>query len=222
MVAAPGYVPSRADRAYVETTARPVHPALLAIEAAAEPGDIPILDREAGRVLSVLAGGRRRIIEVGTAYGYSTLCLALGAPPDATIVTIDPDGARTDLARGFWREAAIDDARIVVVNRPALEAFAAGDAVPALAGPFELAFIDALKGEYLAYLEALIPRLEPDALVVADNVLWSGRVSGERPASPGDGTDDLRAFNESVLADPRFVATILPVGDGLLVATFRG
>ncbi len=217
-----GYVPSPVDRAYIEATAGPVHPTLLAIEAAAVPGDIPILDRESGRVLAVLAGGRRRIVEVGTAIGYSTLCLALGAPSDGTIVTIDPDRGRTDVARGFWRDAGIADARIVVIGRPALEAFAAGAAEPALAGPFDLAFVDALKGEYLAYLEALVPRLAPGALVLADNVLWAGRVSGERPASPGDGTDDLRAFNAAVLGDPRFRATILPVGDGLLVATFRG
>ena len=91
-----------------------------------EPEGIPIVDRETGRVLSVLAAGRRRIVEVGTAYGYSTLWLALGQPADGTIVTIDPDRSRTDLARGWWRQAGIADERITVVNAPALEAFAAG------------------------------------------------------------------------------------------------
>ena len=217
-----GYVPSPADRAYIEATAMAAHPALLAIEAAAEPNDIPILDREAGRILGVLATGRRRIVEVGTAYGYSTLWMALGSPAEATIATIDPDAGRTAIARGFWRDAGIADAKIRVVNRPALEAFAAGPDEPALAGPFDLAFIDALKGEYLDYVRALIPRLAPGALVVADNVLWAGRVAGERPARDGDGTDALRAFNAAMLGDPRFTATILPVGDGLLIAGLRG
>ena len=100
------------------------------------------------------------------------------------------------------------------------EAFAASE--PTLAGPFDLAFIDALKPEYLAYLEALIPRLAPGALVVADNVLWSGRVSGAQPARAADlGTAALRVFNEAVLRDPRFSAAIVPVGDGLLVGTLR-
>ena len=63
-----------------------------------------------------LAGGRRRIVEVGTAYGYSTLWMALGQPADGTIVTIDPDRERTDLARGWWREAGIADERITVVD----------------------------------------------------------------------------------------------------------
>ena len=179
------------------------------------------MSRDSGRVLSVLAAGRRRIVEVGTAYGFSTLWLALGQSADGTIVTIDPDRSRTDLARGWWRQAGIADERITVVNAPALEALAAGE--PALAGPFDLVFIDALKPEYGAYLEALVPRLAPGALVLADNVLWSGRVSGARPAAADDAnTTALRAFDEAVLADARFTATILPVGDGLLVAAWRG
>ena len=178
------------------------------------------MDRDAGRVLSVLAGGRRRIVEVGTAYGYSTLWMAFGMPNDGTIVTIDPDRERTDLARGWWRDAGIADERITVVNAPALEAFATH---PALGGPFDMVFIDALKPEYGAYLEALVGRLAPGALVTADNVLWSGRVSGSRPVAPDDdSTTALRIFDAAVLADRRFSATILPVGDGLLIATFRG
>jgi caffeoyl-CoA O-methyltransferase len=215
------WIPDRVDHDWIEATASPLPPALVAIEVAAEPEGIPIVSRDAGRVLSVLAAGRRRIVEVGTAYGFSTLWLALGQPDDGTIVTIDPDRSRTDLARGWWRQAGIMDSRITVVNAPALEALAAGD--PALTGPFDLAFIDALKPEYGAYVEALIPRLAPHALVVADNVLWSGRVSGARPADSGDyRTTALRAFNRAILADPRFLATILPVGDGLLIASRRG
>lgn len=217
-----GFVPSAVDRAWIESTAAPLHPVLELVEAAAEPDGIPILDREAGRVLTALAAGRRRIVEVGTAYGYSTLCMALGQPPDGTIATIDPDRSRTDRARGWWRKAGIPDARISVVNRPALDAFGAATVEPALAGPFDLAFIDALKHEYAAYVAAIVPRLAPGSLVIADNVLWAGRVSGERPSSPGDATDVLRAFDSAMLRDPRFTATILPIGDGLLLAGFRG
>jgi caffeoyl-CoA O-methyltransferase len=217
-----GFVPSVVDRAWIESTAAPIHPVLEQIEVAAGPDDIPILDREAGRVLTALAAGRRRIVEVGTAYGYSTLCMALGQPADGTIATIDPDRSRTDRARGWWRQAGIPDGRIAVVNRPALEAFAAGAAEPGLVGPFDLAFIDALKHEYGDYVAALVPRLAPGALVIADNVLWAGRVSGGRPSSPGDATDVLRAFDSAMLRDLRFMSTILPIGDGLLLAGFRG
>ena len=211
------WLPGAREADWTEALARPLPAALAAIETAAEPDRVPIVDRDSGRVLSALAVGRRRIVEVGTAFGYSTLWLALGQPADGTIVTIDPDRTRTDLARGWWRQAGIADERIAVVNAPALEAFAAAD--PALAGPFDLAFIDALKHEYQGYLDAFLPRLRPGALIVADNVLWSGRVAD--PANRDADTEALRAFDAAVLRDPRFEAAILPVGDGLLVAGLR-
>jgi caffeoyl-CoA O-methyltransferase len=212
------WLPGATELDWIEGLAPPLSDALAAIEAAAAPERIPIVDRDSGRVLAALAAGRRRIVEVGTAYGYSTLWLALGQPADGSIVTIDPDASRTDLARGWWRQAGIPDERIRVVTAPALDAFAAGD--EALAGPFDLAFIDALKPEYTAYLQALVPRLAPGALVVADNVLWSGRVAD--PKVNDENTVALRAFDAAVLADSRFSATILPIGDGLLVAGYRG
>jgi predicted O-methyltransferase YrrM len=215
------WIPGRGDVDWIASIAAPVEPVFLEIEDAAATPRVPIVDRDAGRVLSVLAGGRRRIVEVGTAFGYSTLWMAVGQPSDGTIVTIDPDADRTSRARAWWRTAGIADERIVQVTARALEAFAEGE--QALAGPFDMAFIDALKPEYPAYLEALIPRLESGALVVADNVLWSGRVAGATDADPGDeSTAALRAFCTTTLRDPRFTATILPVGDGLLVATWHG
>ena len=174
------WIPGARELDWLEGVSQQPEDALLGIEAAAAPESVPIVDRDSGRVLRALAAGRRRIIEVGTALGYSTLWMALGQPSDGTIVTIDPDTSRTDRARTFWRQAGIADERITVVTAKALDAFGSSD--PALAGPFDLAFIDALKPEYPAYLNALRPRLAPGALVVADNVLWSGRTSGS-PAS---------------------------------------
>jgi caffeoyl-CoA O-methyltransferase len=215
------WIPDRTDLDWIESLAAEPNEALRAIETAAEPEGIPIVSHDAGRVLQVLAGDRERIVEVGTAIGYSTLWMALGQPEGGTIVTIDPDTSRTDRARGFWRQAGIADEQISVVSAPALEAFAQEE--PSLAGPFDLAFIDALKPEYGGYLEALVPRLAPNALVVADNVLWSGRASGSRPADPDDrNTTAIRAFDRALLSDKRFNATILPVGDGLLIASYRG
>lgn len=214
-----GWSPTHVDLDWIEATSRPLHPVLAEMEAAAVPERIPILSRDSGRMLAVLAAGRRQIIEVGTAIGYSTLWMALALPAGGTIVTIDPDRERTDRARAFWRSAGLPDPRIAVVNAPALEAFAGEHAE--LAGPFDMVFIDALKDEYHAYLAALMDRLAPGAVVVADNVLWSGRTSGSRPSRPGDGTEALREFCARVSADPAFETTILPIGDGLLVATLR-
>ena len=212
MSSARGYVPSVVDRDWIESLAEPLHPSLVAIEAAAEPESIPILDREAGRVLSVLAAG----------LVFWAVWRRLGQRAGGTSVTIGRDGSRTDRARAWWRAAGIADERITVVNRPALEALAAGSSEAALDGPFDLVFIDALKEEYQAYVEALVPRLVPGALVVADNVLWSGQASGDRPNARGSATESLRAFDRAMLRDPRFDATILPVGDGLLIAGYRG
>jgi caffeoyl-CoA O-methyltransferase len=214
-----GWAPAAADLDWIEATAGEPHAVLLEMEAAAEPEGIPILSRDSGRMLAVLAVGRRRAVEVGTAIGYSTLWTALGQGDAGTIVTIDPDRERTDRARAFWRKAGIADARITVIDAPALDAFAAD--APALAGPFDLAFIDALKPEYPGYLDALRPRLAPGALVVADNVLWSGRASGSRPTRDGDGTVELREVCRRLAEDPDFQTTILPIGDGLLVGALR-
>ena len=215
-----GWIPEAADLEFIDETAAPLHRVFVEMEALAKRTSIPIVDRESGRALAVLAAGRRRIVEVGTAIGYSTLWLAMGQAPGGTIVTIDPDTNRTERARAWWRDADVHDERIVQLTAKALEAFAAED--PALAGPFDMAFVDALKDEYGAYVEALVPRLAPGALLVADNVLWSGRVSGARPSEGDDDTEALRAFDRALLRDRRFVATILPVGDGLLVAGYRG
>jgi caffeoyl-CoA O-methyltransferase len=216
-----GWIPDSTDLEWIEESAQPLDPVLLEMEALARRTSIPIVDRDSGRVLAALAAGRRRIVEVGTAIGYSTLWLALGQASGGTIVTIDPDTSRTERARAWWRDAGIIDERIVQVTAKALEAFATGE--PALAGRFDMAFVDALKDEYQSYVDALVPRLAPGALLVADNVLWSGRVSGARASGADDvDTKALRAFDRALLRDNRFVATILPVGDGLLVAGYRG
>lgn len=178
--------------------------------------DIPIVGTAVGRLLAVLvrATGARRIVEVGTAIGYSALWMASALPADGELVTIDPDKQRTDRARRFWELARVGD-RIRVVNAPALEA------LPKLIGPFDFAFIDALKHEYQAYLEQVVWLLRPGGTVAVDNLLWSGRASG---TSPDDGTNETKAikeFNAAFVRDTRFDATILPVGDGLGIGVKR-
>ncbi len=216
---ASGYLPVQADLDYIESVAEPIHPVLCEIEDAAEQPRVPIVDRAVGRALAALAAHRPRIVEVGTAFGYSTLWMALAQPHRGTIVTIDPDIERTNRAKSWWRQAGIPDERITIVNRPALEAFADEEEV-ALQGPFDMAFIDAIKTEYRAYFDAIIPRLASGAVVAVDNVLWSGRLASEDRDGDAN-TAALREFNAVVLRDRRFNSTILPVGDGLLIAALR-
>jgi caffeoyl-CoA O-methyltransferase len=229
----PGYFPSATDLAYIDELHGRQPAALAELEEHGLRDGIPIVDRATGRALAVLAAGRRRILEIGTAYGYSTLWMALAMAPEGKLTTIDPDRARTDIARGYWRRAGVPDEQITVVNRPALEALRGGDGEQgtgdgddkALDGPFELVFIDALKEEYIAYLEAVLSRCRPGSVITADNVLWGGHVAGApSPAAgsrPAAATEALRTFNRYAMAHPRLTATILPVGDGLLLASVR-
>jgi predicted O-methyltransferase YrrM len=168
---------------------------------------IPIVQLPVARFLHVLVAGLRadRIVEIGTAIGFSTLWMATALPAGGRIDTIDPDRSRTDRARRFWIRAQVGD-RIRVTNEPALRV------LPRLAAGIDLAFVDAVKTEYSAYLEALLPKMRSGGVILADNLLWSGRIaSGDRDAD----TDALRAFNETFLHHPQLRSTILPVGDGL-------
>ena len=200
--------------AYLEALLPERDPILREMEDLAAEDDVPISDPEVGRLLAILAraSGARRILEIGTAIGYGTLCLARGAPA-ARVVSIDPDPERRRAARDFLSRAG-------VMDRVELIAGAALDVLPDLAGPFDLAYLDAIKTEYRAYLDLLVPRLALGGLVVADNLLWKGRVA----EPPVDGDEDestpaLRDFNRHLMRHPRLEALVLPLGDGLGLAT---
>jgi caffeoyl-CoA O-methyltransferase len=194
-----------------------VHPALDAVAtemlAAGQAEGIPIVQVPVARFLRVVVAAVRpaRVVEIGTAIGFSTLWMASALPPGGRIDTIDPDRGRTDRARRYWIRAQVGD-RIRVVNEPALRV------LPRLAAGIDLAFIDAIKTEYSAYLEALLPRMRTGGVILADNLLWSGRIAaGEHDAD----TDALRAFNETFLHHPQLESTVLPIGDGLGFGVLR-
>lgn len=197
-----------------------IHPALDAVlarmEAEGERERIPIVGTAVGRLLRLLvaAVSARRVLEIGTAIGYSALWMGGALPRDGELVTIDPDRARTGRAQANWREAGIR-ARLLVRNGPALEV------LPRLADPFDLAFVDAIKTEYQGYLEGLLPLLRTGGVVAVDNLLWGGRASGAAPDDRTEDTAAIREFNRRFLADPRLVATILPVGDGVGIGVKR-
>ena len=171
---------------------------------------IPIVASGVGRALHVLvrAMAARLVVEVGTAIGYSALWMATALPVDGRIDTIDPDTARTDRARKFWVEAGVGT-KIVVHSGKAL------DVLPTLAGPYDFAFIDALKQEYEGYLTHIIRLLRPGGAVAVDNLLWGGRASGARVDDRVPDTQAIRAFNAKFVRHPQLDATILSVGDGL-------
>jgi caffeoyl-CoA O-methyltransferase len=195
------------DLEYLEGLHAPMGPVLSEMLEVGRAEKIPILQPAAGRFLRVLvtALAPKRVVEIGTAIGFSTLWIAGALPEGSRIDTIDPDRSRTDRARRYWLRAGVTD-KVRVINEPALRV------LPRLTPGIELAFVDAIKSEYVAYLDALLPKMAPGGVIVADNLLWSGRVAagGEEPE-----TKALRAFNEYFLHHEQLEATILPVGDGL-------
>jgi caffeoyl-CoA O-methyltransferase len=152
--------------------------------------------------------GARRVLEIGTFTGYSALAMAEALPPEGELLTCDNNAARGDIAQSFF-DRTPHGKKISLRLGPALETLAA---MPA-AETFDLAFLDADKENYPNYYEAILPRLKTGGLLVADNVLWSGRVL--KPESPADRA--IVAFNERVRADARVEKLMLPVRDGVLL-----
>ena len=201
------------DVDYLEGIHSPMGPVLEEMLKTGRSEGVPIVNPATGRLLRVLttAMAPKRVLEIGTAIGFSTLWMASALPPGGRIDTIDPDRSRTDRARKYWLRAGVTD-RVRVVNEPALRV------LPRLAPGIEFAFIDAIKTEYSAYLDALLPKMAPGGMITVDNVLWSGRIAaGEHD----DNTDALRAFNEKFLRHEQLEATIVPVGDGVGIGVVR-
>jgi len=153
----------------------------------------------------VRLSGARRILELGTFTGYSSISMASALPADGRIITCDIDPETMGIARRYMDESGYGD-KIETRLGPALET------IRTIEGPFDLVFIDADKPNYRAYYEAVLPLLAEDGVIIADNVLWSGRVLED------DGDESTRAikeFNEYVRADSRVVSVMLTVRDGM-------
>lgn len=201
-----------AQEAYVERLLPPRDALLAEMEAVSAEEEIASSDPEVGRLLEVVAraSGARRIVEVGTAIGYGAICLARGAP-EARVVTIDHDAGRLERARGYLERAGVAD-RVELLHGPAREVLAG------LEGPVDLAYVDAAKGEYRHYLDLLLPLLPVGGTLVFDNLLWSGKIA-EPPAEDDPDADALRAFNPYLMIHPQLRAVVLPLGDGVGLAT---
>ncbi len=164
------------------------------MEALAERDSIPIVSWETGRLLSALAAAADgRVLEVGTAIGYSTLHMA-EALDAGSIVTLERDPDRIAQARDFLDRGGVGD-RVEIVEGDARET------IGSLTGSFDFLFLDATKGEYRDYLELAEPLLAPRALLAVDNVLMSGKVAD--PAAEGHWSEEAlegqRAFNEALV-----------------------
>ena len=154
----------------------------------------------------VRSTGARRILELGTFTGYSSISMALALPDDGRLITCDVDPETTEIARRYATEAGVVD-RIDYRTGPAL------DTIAQLDGDFDLVFIDADKPNYLNYYEATLPKLARSGLMILDNTLWSGRVAD--PQEDDDNTRAIREVNDHIVADPRVHNVLLTVRDGM-------
>lgn len=191
----------------------------LRTETAEIPNQNMQISPEQGQFMALLIEllGARRCLEIGTFTGYSALCVAAALPPGGTLVCCDISREWTDIARRYWQAAGLAD-RIDLQLGPALDTLdtlrKAGEA-----GRFDFAFIDADKQNYPAYYERCLELLRPGGVVALDNALWSGRVADQHDNDPD--TVALRDLNRTIHADQRVTMSLVPIGDGLLLARKR-
>jgi caffeoyl-CoA O-methyltransferase len=181
-----------------------------------EKTEIPqmMVGRIEGRFLAfvVRATAARRVLELGTFTGYSSISMAGALPPGGRIVTCDVNEETTAIARRYAEEAGVVD-RIDYRLGPAIETVAELD------GPFDLVFIDADKDGYVDYYEAALPKLAEGGLILADNTLASGRVVEDDPGPMGAA---IKRFNDHVFGDDRVECVMLTIRDGVTLIRRRG
>lgn len=152
----------------------------------------------------------KNILEIGTYTGYSALCMADGLQPDGKLITIDINEELQDIIRKYISKAGKED-RIDLRIGNALEI------IPTLDVSFDLVFIDADKENYLNYFDRVFDKLNVGGYIIADNVLWSGKVLEDDSVLDKDSIA-LKEYAKKIKADPRVEQVFLPIRDGLLIA----
>jgi predicted O-methyltransferase YrrM len=192
-------------------------PVMAEMEAVAERDGVPIVPWETGRFLAALCRATDPVVlEVGTAIGYSTLHMAEQLV-DGRVITLEVDRDRARQARSFWERAGVAD-RIELIEGDARSTI---EQVP---GPIDLLFVDAAKEEYGGYIDAAEPKLSDRAVLVVDNMLMLGEVALPPDADTrwrAEALSSARALNAELVGSDRWLACVLPVGDGIAFGVRR-
>lgn len=180
---------------------------------------LPLVDAEVGALLAVLvaATGASRVLEIGTAIGYSGIWLARGLPTGGMLLTMEQSPERAAEAKENFARAGLATCASVIVGDAQLK-------LAKVAGPFDLIFQDGDKRLYLPTLDRLVALLRPGGLLVTDNVLWDGEVVPGYAVSPRHGVEDTRAiaeYNERLAAHPELTTSIVPLRDGVSISVKR-
>ena len=211
-------VPDAVER-YLASLNRMADPVLVAIARAGVEQDLPLVDAEVRALLHVLvmAVGARRILEIGTAIGYSGTWMARALPPDGQLLTMELDRERARIARDNFERAGVAERVDVMIGD-------AGRLVAKVVGPFDFIFQDGSKQLYGPMLERLVDLLRPGGLLVTDNVLWDGEVvPGFLPVAKRDAADTraIGEYNERLATHPRLTTTVVPLRDGVSISVKR-
>ena len=202
--------------AYLGALRKDPHPQLAVIDREGRAEGLPLVYPDTGALLHTLAraSGARRILEIGTAIGYSTLWMATALPADGALITMEYDAIRAGRARDHFAAAGCADRISVIV----------GDAMRFLhkvGGPFDMIFQDSDKKLYEPMLDRLIELVRPGGLLIADNILWNGEVIPEYVANKKYSDEDTAAivsFSKRLSGDARLYTSFLQVGDGVSVS----
>ena len=164
-----------------------------------------------GRILSFLATAVKPkfVLEIGTYTGYSALCLAEGLDNNGKLITIDKNPELEPFASSYFNESSFKD-QIEFINGDALEV------IPTLRYKWDLVFIDADKENYINYFDLVVNNVNSGGWIIADNVLWSGKVLKEASSNDME-TSIIQQFNEKVHLDDRVRNVLFPVRDGMMV-----
>jgi predicted O-methyltransferase YrrM len=202
--------------AYLAALRKDPHPHLAVIDREGRAEGLPLVYPDTGAMLHTLAraSGARRILEIGTAIGYSTLWMATALPADGALITMEYDAGRAGRARDHFSAAGCADRISVIV----------GDAMRFLhkvGGPFDMIFQDSDKKLYEPMLDRLVELLRPGGLLIADNILWNGEVIPGYVADRKYSDEDAAAivsFSKRLSGDARLYTSFLQVGDGVSVS----
>lgn len=153
----------------------------------------------------------KTILEIGTYTGYSGICLARGLKPGGKLITLDINDELETMVRGFFEESGM-------AHQIDYRLGNAREIIPTLEGPFDVVFIDADKFFYAEYFDLVIDKVPSGGIILADNVLWSGKILVEEGQKVDKDTKALLEFNQKVQRDPRVENVLLPIRDGVLMA----
>jgi caffeoyl-CoA O-methyltransferase len=201
----------REQAEYLDRLMKQHDPLLAEMEAYAAEHRVPIADREVALFLEITAriSQAKKALEFGMAIAYSVIHLARGMGEGSLVVTVEPNDTMIQAAEGYLTKAGLRD-RVRIERGKAL------DVVPHVNETFDLVFLDAVKEEYLQYLDLSLPRLRTGGVVIVDNLLWGGQVAGKvRTPDQESSTKALREFNERFVNHPQLKAEVLSIGDGL-------